>query len=258
MVFLPSDLGYSVDDANQTTHPAWFFGSGGGRWVRNVAKIEVLRDTYFGGRNYIRLIDGEEEAIVYWLELALMDALQGDSAYQNFHGNWPANGTYMGPLLADIVELIGTIDQNDVVRVNASDGYSVSYAYYNLYPNSSIYAHQGDLILAYSFNGTKAPDWSDGPRIAFLPSDGVYNNTDAEETTHPSWFFGSAGARWNMNVLTIEILSDTYPPVPNTITPTTSMRLLNIRFQSPDSLMRGLGLLVTIDGVPAIKFREVS
>jgi hypothetical protein len=260
-VFLPADLGYSVDDANQTTHPAWFFGSGGGRWVRNVAKIEVLRDTYFGGLNYIRLIDGEEERRVYWLELALMDTLQGFSGFQNFHGNWPGNGTYIGPLLSDVVELIDTIDENDVIRVNASDGYSVSYAYYNLYPNSSIHTIQGDMILAYSFNGTKAPDWIDGPQIAFLPSDEAYNNTDAEETTHPVWFSGSAGARWNRNVLTIEILSDTYPPLPKTVTPAipmASMRIPDICIQSSDSLLRGPNQLVTIDGVPVLKLREVS
>ncbi|MFX1473892.1 MAG: hypothetical protein ACFFCO_00220 [Promethearchaeota archaeon] len=259
-VFLPSDLGYSVDDANQTTHPAWFFGSGGGRWVRNVVKIEVLRDTYFGGLNYIRLINGEEEERVYWLELALMDNLQGVSVYQNKFGNWRDYGTYIGPLLSDIVEIIGTIDQNDVVRVNASDGYSVSYAYYNLYPNTSIYNIQGDLILAYSFNGTKIPDWADGPRTAFLPSDEAYNNTDAELTTHPSWFFGSAGARWTRNVITIEILSDTYPPTSRTITPTELKPPISysaIEATFSDLYMGKSSHLLTIDVVPTLKLREV-
>lgn len=261
IAFLPSDLGYSVDDANQTTHPAWFDGSAGARWTRNVVRIEVFRDTYFGGFNYIRLIDGEEEEKVYWLELALMDTIQGFSAYQNKYFNWRGNGTYIGPLLSDIVELIGTIDQNDIVRVNASDGYSVSYAYYNLYPNSSIYALQGDLVLAYSLNDTKAPGWADGPQTVFLPPDEAYNVTDAELTTHPSWFFGSAGARWVRNTLTIEILSDVYPPI-HTITSSTNPKGLSLisDIDAPpfDSLVERSINLVAIDGVPVLKVREVT
>ncbi len=260
IAFLPSDFGYSVDDANQTTHPAWFDGSAGARWNRNVVRIEVLRDTYFGGFNYIRLIDGEEEERVYWLELALMNNLQGFSAYQNGTGNWDGNGTYIGPLLSEVVELIGAIDQNDVVRVNASDGYFVSYAYYNLYPNSSIHTIQGDLILSYSFNGTKIPGWIDGLHTAFLPPDEAYNNTDAEQTTHPTWFL-SAGAQWVRNVLTIEILSDTYPPVSRTTTPTVpkrSMLISDIDSQPSGSLVERSSHLVAIDVGPAPKLREVS
>ncbi len=259
IAFLPSDQGYSVDDANQTTHPAWFDGSAGARWNRNVVRIEVLRDSYFGGFNYIRLIDGEEEERVYWLELAQMNTLEEYSAYQKKTGFWGGNGTYIGPLLSDVVELIGTIDQDDVVRVNASDGYSVSYAHYNLYPNSSIYEIQGDLILAYSFNGTKVSDWGDGPQTAFLPSDEAYNNTDAEDTTHPSWFYGSAGARWVRNVLTIEILSNTYPPVPKTSALTitkTSLSIPDIDAHSPDSHIGASSTWIAIDGAPALKLRE--
>ena len=209
--FLPTDGRFSNDDANVTTHPAWFFGSAGARWVRNVASIEIISDVYIGGSYHITVINGEDEQDVYLVDLALMNQHEGFTAYQNMMGFWRGNGTYKGVKLADIVELIGTIDADDIVNVSAN-GYSQLYANYNLYPNTSIYNIQGDLILAYSYNGTIAPSWVDGPQIAFLAPDGGYSNADAGLTTHPSWFVGSAGARWVRNVLTITIIPNGLPP----------------------------------------------
>lgn len=207
--FLPSDGAYSNDDANATTHPAWFDGSAGARWVRNVATIEILHDIYVGGTLHVTIVDGETQHDVYLLDLALMTNLEAFSAYQKQTGSWSGNGTYIGVPLSAIIELLTTIDIDDVVTANASD-YSQSYAYYNLYPNSTIQATQGDLILAYIFNGTVAPSWVDGPRIAFLAPDGAYSNEDASLTTYPDWFKGSAGARWVQNVLRIEIYRDSF------------------------------------------------
>ncbi|MFX0168149.1 MAG: hypothetical protein ACFE89_02225 [Candidatus Hodarchaeota archaeon] len=210
--FLPTDGAYSNDDANSTTHPAWFFGSAGARWVRNVAAIEVIPDVYIGGSYHVTVIDDDTTRDVYLVDLTLMKQMEAFSAYQKFTGNWGGNGTYKGVMLADLVDLITTIDSDDVVNVSATDGYTQSFAYYNLYPNATIHAIQGDMILAYSYNGTVATIWTDGPRIAFLAPDGGYSNTDASLTTYPAWFFGSAGARWVSNVLTITIIRDSLPP----------------------------------------------
>ncbi len=209
--FLPPDGAYSNEDANATTHPAWFDGSAGARWVRNVATIEVLHDVYVGGTLHVTIVDGETEHDVYLIDLALMTNLEGFSAYQKKTGSWGGNGTYIGVPLSAIIELITTIDVDDVVNARDAYGYNESYAHYNLYPNSTIYAIQGDLILAYIFNGTVAPTWVDGPRIAFLAPDGAYSNEDASLTTHPDWFDESAGARWVQNVLRIEIYRDSFP-----------------------------------------------
>jgi len=192
IVFLPPDNAYSVDDANQTTHPAWFFGSAGARWVRNVAAIEVLQDAYIDSRFHVSVIDGEDEQDVYLMDLAMMNNLGAYTAYQNRFDNWRGNGTYTGVLLSALIELVTTIDSNDIVNVSANDGYTQSFAYDNLYPNTSMHSIQGDLILAYIFNGTMAPSWTNGPQIAFLAPDGGFSNDDASQTLHPTWFTGSA------------------------------------------------------------------
>jgi hypothetical protein len=210
--FLPTDGAFSNDDANSTTHPAWFFGSAGARWVRNVASIEVIPDVYIDGSYHVTVIEGEDERDVYLVDLALMRQLDAYSAYQNMGGFWKDNGTYRGIRLADIVELLVTLEPDDVVNVSATDGYTQSFAQYNLYPNTTIHGIQGDLILAYSFNGTLATTWSDGPRVAFLAPDGGYSNIDASLTIHSSWFGGSAGAFWVRNVLTITVLRNSFPP----------------------------------------------
>ncbi|MFX1299873.1 MAG: hypothetical protein ACFFDE_02945 [Promethearchaeota archaeon] len=207
-VFLPSDGAYSNDDANQTTHPAWFFGSAGARWVRNVATIEVIKDVYIDSRLHVTVIDGEDERDIYLMDLAGMNNLEAYTAYQNQFDNWRGNGTYTGILLSDLIEIVADIDDNDIVNVSAIDGYTQSFAYHNLYPNSSIHAIQGDLILAYIYNGTITPGWVDGPQMAFLAPDGGFSNTDASQTIHPDWFTGSGGAFWIRNVLTIRVIRD--------------------------------------------------
>lgn len=215
LVFLPPDQAYSVDDANQTTHPAWFFGSGGARWVRNVATIEVLQDAYIDSRLHVTVIDGENEEDIYLMDLATMNNLEAYSACQNSGGNWGNNGTYTGVLLSNLVELVAEIDSNDIVNISASDDYNKSFTYDNLYPNVTMHAIQGDLILAYICNGTMAPSWDDGPRIAFLAPDGGFSNADASQTLHPAWFTGSAGAFWVSNVVTIRVIRDGLPPLVN-------------------------------------------
>jgi hypothetical protein len=215
IVFLPEDQAYSNQDAQLTTHPSWYSGSGGARWNRNVESIEILRDVYIPGSNYITVIDGAAERVLYLQDLAFMGSIEGVSAYQKKTGSWGGTGTYLGPRLASIIEVFDPIDENDYIRVNASDGWSVNYSYSNLYPNASVYSLQGDLILAYAFNDTLTPSWTDGPRTAFIPEDQAYSNDDANQTTHPDWFQGSAGARWNKWVVTVEILRDAFPPILN-------------------------------------------
>jgi len=155
---------------------------------------------------------GQQEATLNLSALQALEVTQGLSAYQNRLGNWGGNGTYTGVRLSILVELVGGIDSNDVVEVEASDGYTQRFAYYNLYPNDTFHAIQGDLILAYKYNGTIPPAWEDGPQIAFLPPDEAYSVEDANQTTHPAWFEGTGGGRWVKRVSIIRVIADAYPP----------------------------------------------
>jgi predicted phosphodiesterase len=62
------------------------------------------------------------------------------------------------------------------------------------------------MILAYEFNGTRIPDWEDGPMIAFIPEDGAYSNDDCLNTSCPNQGcneYLSAGSRWVRNAASL-------------------------------------------------------
>lgn len=176
----------------------------------------------------VRVINGATEVNLTFNDLLNMNPIQGISSYQNRDMYWIHNGTYMGVPLATIIDGVGGMDANDIVRVNASDGYHQYFAYYNIYPNTTFHAIQGDLILAFVYNGRTPPGWADGARIAFLPPDNAYSNDDANQTTHPAFFGRSAGSRWVRNVISIEILHDMYPPMKRLDSPLSDSRKTGI------------------------------
>ena len=143
-------------------------------------------------------------------ELKLMDQIEGDSSYQNNFGNVKGGGHYLGVEISALLLHIGNMTDGEVLRVTATDGYSQEYGYGNVYPNTTWLALQGPMILALSFNGSEVSDWLDGPRIAMLPSDGLYGNEDCAQTSYPGqgyWLYASAGARWVSNVAVIEVVT---------------------------------------------------
>ncbi|MFX1562253.1 MAG: hypothetical protein ACFFDP_02980 [Promethearchaeota archaeon] len=160
----------------------------------------------------ISLINDSNTMTVTSSQIEAMDSTEAFSSFQNRYLNWGNQGTYKGVLLSDLIELIGTMGPNDAVEVKAADDYSQYYSYDNLYPNETFLEIQGQLVLAYEYNGTAPPSWSDGPRTVFLPADGGYSVDDANMTTHPSWFVGTAGGRCVKNVHSIKLLLGVYPP----------------------------------------------
>jgi len=98
------------------------------------------------------------------------------------------------------------MESTDLIVVNASDGYSVTFPHSKVYPSLSTQDLQGDMILAYSYNGTTAPEWELGLRIIFLTEDEYYSNADAESTTPEEYFPGAAGPQCVSNVVTIQIV----------------------------------------------------
>ncbi len=138
-------------------------------------------------------------------ELTEMDSISETSSFENSLGNIGGKGLYTGANISTILDFYG-IDflSTDLLIARASDGYEAIYSYENIYPNSTFYNLQGSMVLAYSFNGTKAPHWEKGPQIVFLPQDGQYSNTDKALTSSLE-VIGSAGSRWISNVVSLEI-----------------------------------------------------
>jgi hypothetical protein len=135
--------------------------------------------------------------------------MEGYSSYQNFYGNWKGHGIYEGVPISELLELVGGIQQGDVLRIEASDGYYQEYCYWNVYPNETWYAAQGDMILAYALNGTFVPDWTNGFEVAFLPNDGAYSNDDCVATSAEGQGgneYLSAGSRWIKDISKIIVI----------------------------------------------------
>jgi len=135
----------------------------------------------------------------------------GSAMYQNRFGNWNDNATYEGVALNELVQ---DMDQNDVLHVSASDGYSMNYSYNQVNPTGEYADIQGDLILAYKKDDQKVPEWEDGPQIAVLPPDGEFSNDDINLTKNLASEFsrqGSAGSLWVKMVEKIELKEDVYP-----------------------------------------------
>ena len=64
----------------------------------------------------------------------------------------------------------------------ASDGLEVRLPYSSIYPDPSVYARQGDAILAWWGDGKYVPEYRDGMRLFFMPEDTVYSQWDMHET----------------------------------------------------------------------------
>lgn len=141
-------------------------------------------------------------------EMMMMDNVSGNSSYQNTYGNVRGVGVYKGVRISDLVDLVGGMDEGYVVRIIAEDGYSQTFERIKAYPNITIWNLQGDMILAYEYDGLVMPEYEDGFRLAFIPEDGYYSSADANATTEPNP--SAAGPQWVSNVARIEILENLY------------------------------------------------
>ena len=141
-------------------------------------------------------------------ELLQMTMISGYSSFENNFGNTAAYGHYSGVLVGDLIDLVGGMEDGDIVTISSIDMYSQEFGYLNIYPNDEWRSIQGDMILALECNGETVPEWFDGPRIAMLALDELYSNQDCEMTSYDGQGFSvyeSAGARWVRNVLSITV-----------------------------------------------------
>ena len=126
--------------------------------------------------------------------------------FENRYNNTSGVGIYRGIRISELIDRVGRPDINDKILVVGSEGYNQTFTYLNVYPNSTIASHQGEMVLAFSFNGTIVPGYEDGYRVMFLPEDGLYENIDAKLTTPQQYYVGSAGARCVRDVVQIMVL----------------------------------------------------
>lgn len=123
-----------------------------------------------------------------------------NTSFQNQYYNWRGYGTYIGVTFETLLDnTVGGMSSHQILQVESWDGLLENYSYSVVYPNSSWESIQGKMVLAYSYNDTVVPEWSDGLRIVFFAPDGRYSNKDCEKTSPSNegyWIYQSAGFRW--------------------------------------------------------------
>jgi hypothetical protein len=154
------------------------------------------------------VVKGKNSIEVFDLEmLGSLTSKEGISSFENQYNNVRSYGKYNGVTLGDLIKTAGDMDTDDIIIVQASDGYYIELGYMNIYPNETVRSSQGDLILAYVYENDTVPDWKDGFRLVALAPDGLYSNLDAQITTPEGLPVPvSAGSRWvrNVNLITIK------------------------------------------------------
>ncbi len=143
-------------------------------------------------------------------DLKDMDTVSGESSFQNIYDNWKEKALYDGVPLSTLVP---EMDENDLLEITATDGYSQRFSYRQIFPSETNREIQGDIIVAYSMDGTEVPDWESGPMIVVMPDDGEFSNADLKMTRSLDAEFDtqtSAGSLWVRNVHEIEIIEDYY------------------------------------------------
>ncbi|MFW9794779.1 MAG: metallophosphoesterase [Candidatus Thorarchaeota archaeon] len=172
-----------------------------------IAPVSLSEPTLERDRVMVKGLD--EDVTLSVVDLELLDTVQGWTAFQNQYDNWRGYGQYQGVRIADLVELVGGMEEGEIIRITSFDGYSQDFAYENVYPNASWHEIQGVMILAFRLNGTEVLDWTDGMRLVMLPADEGYSNQDCEDTSLPGMgyhVYPSAGARWVRFVSHIEVV----------------------------------------------------
>lgn len=181
--------------------------------------------------------DGEEES-VNLNALEDMDSVEAVSSYQNRFNNWKGLGTYGGVELRDIADLVGGMDEGDMMTVTASDGYYVNLSYEQVYADTEVLGVQGQIILAYEYNGSLMAE-EDWPMIAVLAPDEAFSNDDFNVTAPDGPEFEmltSAGSMWVKMVSNITIGTLGEHEVVLTVEGATTVDLTLYDLQSMDSM----------------------
>ncbi len=142
-------------------------------------------------------VSGTSDKNITLAMLEGMQATEGETSYQNQFGNWRGAGNYRGVELSSLADQVGGMNPGDIMTITSKDGYSINLSYYQVYPTGKYLSLQGKIILAYEYNNTKVPAWTDGPMLAALPPDKSFSNEDMNATSprDPEFAYArSAGA----------------------------------------------------------------
>jgi hypothetical protein len=105
-------------------------------------------------------------------------------------GGYKIANAVKGTRISDLCSLVGGMGTGTEVVLVASDGYETRLPYSSIYPDPSVYARQGDAILAWYADGKYVPDYRDGMRLYFTPEDTVYSQMDMRLTMpEPYWHY---------------------------------------------------------------------
>ncbi|MGY5874010.1 MAG: hypothetical protein RTV72_17310, partial [Candidatus Thorarchaeota archaeon] len=78
--------------------------------------------------NFVEIIGtGDTSQNVTLSDMIAMEAVTGNSSYQNTYGNVKGNGSYTGVKISDIIDLVGGMGEDYILRVVAEDDYSHSF-----------------------------------------------------------------------------------------------------------------------------------
>lgn len=108
-------------------------------------------------------------------------------------------GAVKGTDIRDLCELIGGMGQGDTLRLKASDGFSRTFAYENVYNYSS---SQGPMVLTwYRSDEGYVPNYTTGMRLVFLADTSTnpwglhaFGNQDWHDSASPEyWYYYTQG-----------------------------------------------------------------
>jgi PKD repeat protein len=159
------------------------------------------------------------------------------------------NGAVKGTNLKDICDLVGGMNAGETVKLKASDGFSKTFAYENVY---NYPARQGPMVITWFLNGSGYPDsgYANGMKLVFFADDstnpfGVHamGNYDWHESAAPAyWYYYTSGSEQyptttGLSVKYISdvlIYSDDAPPAP--VAPVAAFSALPLSGNAPLSV----------------------
>ena len=196
-------------DGSHPPYPLRLVGSGatGGNSVGNVVEIQLtdFQVPVDVPKLHIIKYAGDAKTVInetfvdyIYMETNLPVIGDGTTAYKfegltlNSSNLWDSEETYPGGFkisnvvkgsrVHDLAELVGGMGSGTTITLVANDGFETTLPYSSIYTNPAVQNRQGDAIIAWWGDGQYVPQYADGMRLFFMPSDHIYGHWDMHET----------------------------------------------------------------------------